>query len=397
MADISPVLGNYGRFDLCFTHGNGVYLYDDKGNEYLDFATGIAVNSLGHGDKKIADIIHQQAQKLTHVSNLYHIDEQEKLAQELTKNVIFDQAFFCNSGLEATEAGVKFARRWAYMNKGQAWLETKGKILCLNRSFHGRGLTSLAAAGNEKYLEGFAPKMNGFCHCDPNDIDDLYAACDENVFAIMVEPVIGEGGILPLSKDFMAGIAAIQQSRDILLIMDEVQSGVGRAGSFWAYQQYDLKPDILCAAKGLGNGFPIGAVLVRHHVGQHITPGTHGSTFGGNPLACAVAHHVVTRINDKKFLNNVKKLGDYFDKALQSLTKSNHSVIAQTRGLGLMRAIKCDDHILALDMVKALHHEGLLTVAAGDNIVRLLPPLVVDKAQIDHAVDKLSNVSKSLA
>ena len=390
----SSLVQNYGRFALRFTHGKGVYLYDGNDKPYLDFAAGIAVNSLGHSNHDITNIITAQADKLLHISNLYHITEQEILADKLISNSIFNHAFFCNSGTEGTEGSIKFARKWATEKYGHDWVHQHGKILTFHHSFHGRTLAALSAAGNEKYLYGFAPNHDGFLHCEFNNCDTFHQYINDDVFAIMLEPVQGEGGIIPMTEEFAQTIAEYHQTHDCLLLVDEVQCGIGRTGKFWGYEHYQLQPDILWAAKGLGNGFPIGVILATYDVAQHMVPSTHGSTFGGNPLACAVANYVVDTIDNDSFLNSIYEKSDYLEQNLQELLRHNYSIFQEERGIGLMRGLKCHDDILALDIVKLLHEEQLLTVPAADNIIRLLPPLIIDKNHIDEAIEKIYRVTK---
>ncbi len=380
------ILGCYGRYDLSFVKGDGAYLYDAQGNDYLDFASGVAVNSLGHNHPKMLQALTAQAQKLWHSSNLYHNDIQQELAQRLVESSFADKVFFCNSGLEANEAMIKMARRYHFL-QGKSH---KYQIITLEGAFHGRSLATLAATGKAQFLEGMGPVLEGFIKVPPHDISAMEnAIINDDIAAIMVEPILGEGGIIPLGKTYLQQLRQLCNKHGILLLLDEVQVGVGRTGTLWAHQHADITPDAMSSAKGLGGGFPIGALLATDKLAQSLGAGMHGCTFGGNHLACSVAIAVLDEINQPTMLAHITRQGDALSNMLQQLCQKFPDKIAEIRGRGLMVAIKLTEKYSNQTFIKALHQQYLLTVPAADNIIRLLPPLMIDEQHLAQAQQKL--------
>ena len=385
---MSALLNNYARKKISFVKGKGCYLYSATGAKYLDFVQGIAVNSLGHCHDHLVKAINKQSKKLWHVSNAFTIIEQERLAKTLTQNSFADYVAFQNSGAEATELAIKVARRYFY-SKGQP---KKNRILCLNNSFHGRTLATIFASNSKKATEGFGPKVEGFDHFNFADHKSLEKSITKRTAAIMVETVMGEGGIKVIPDYCLKGLRKLCNKKNILLILDEVQCGIGRTGKFFAFEYADIEPDIVPIAKGIGGGFPIGACLMTKKVASCMGPGTHGSTFGGNPLAMSVGNAVLDKILKKGFLKNVQIIGNYFHNQLNKLQSEFPNVIKEVRGLGLLVGIKVvpDQNLF----VKKLLLNKLLTVRAAENVVRLLPPLNVKKENIDQAIVILRKVCK---
>ena len=386
---MSSILNTYKRKKVSFTKGKGSYLYTAKGTKYLDFVQGIAVNCLGHANNNLIKAIIKQSKKVWHVSNVFTIPEQEKLAKRLTQNTFADYVAFQNSGAEATEAAIKFARRYFY-SKGQS---KKNRILCINNSFHGRTLATVFASNNKKSMEGFYPKVDGFDHFNFGDHKSLEKAISKKTAAIMVETIMGEGGIKIIPDYCLRGLRKICDKKKILLILDEVQCGIGRTGKFFAFEHAKIKPDIVPIAKGIGGGFPIGACLVNKKVASGMKPGTHGSTFGGNPLAMSVGNAVLDTILKKGFLNNVQKISYYFHSKLNILKQEYPSIIKEIRGAGLLVGIQLFKN--NSKFINELLNEKLLTVRAAENVVRLLPPLNVKKNEIDNALEILRKVCKN--
>ncbi len=386
---MSSILKTYNRKKISFSKGEGCYLYSSNGKKYLDFVQGIAVNSLGHSNKHLIKAINKQSKRLWHVSNVFTIPEQEKLAKRLTSKTFADYVLFQNSGAEATEAAIKIARRYFYtLGKPK-----KNRILCVNKSFHGRTLATIFASNNKKMTEGFYPKVDGFDHFNFADHKDLERKITKRTAAIMVEPVMGEGGIKVIPDFCLKHLRKLCNKKKILLILDEVQCGIGRTGKFFSFEYAKIKPDIVPVAKGIGGGFPIGACLMTKKVASCMTAGTHGSTFGGNPLAMSVGNAVLDVIFKKGFLKNVQKTSKYFHNELIKLKKQYPKVISEVRGLGLLVGIK-----IAKDQTKFIDQllkNKLLTVKAAENVVRLLPPLTVKKNNIDEAVAILNKVCKT--
>ncbi len=386
---MSSILNTYDRKKISFKRGKGCYLYSNKGKRYLDFVQGIAVNSLGHSNDYLIKAVNRQAKKVWHVSNAFIIPEQEKLAKRLTQKTFADYVAFQNSGAEATEAAIKIARRYFY-SKGQP---QKNRILCLNGSFHGRTLATIFASNNKKHIQGFYPKVQGFDHFDFGDHKSLEKAITKKTAAIMVETIIGEGGIKVIPEFCLKGLRKLCNKKKILLILDEVQCGIGRSGKFFAFEYANIKPDIVPIAKGIGGGFPLGACLMTKKVASCMTPGSHGTTFGGNPLAMSVGNAVLDLIFKKGFLKNVQKISKYFHNELYKLQNDYPELIQEIRGKGLLVGIKISKN--QTEFIKKLLGKGLLTIRAGENVVRLLPPLTVTKKNIDEAVTIIEKVCKT--
>jgi acetylornithine/N-succinyldiaminopimelate aminotransferase len=386
---MSALLNNYTRKKISFVKGKGCYLYSSTGTKYLDFVQGIAVNSLGHCHDHLVKTINKQSKKLWHVSNAFMIAEQERLAKRLTQNSFADFVAFQNSGAEATELAIKIARKYFY-SKGQF---KKNRILCINNSFHGRTLATIFASNSKKATEGFGPKVDGFDHFNFGDHKSLEKSITKRTAAIMVETVMGEGGIKVIPDYCLKGLRKLCNKKNILLILDEVQCGIGRTGKFFAFEYADIKPDIVPIAKGIGGGFPVGACMMTKKIALCMGPGTHGSTFGGNPLAMSVGNAVLDQILKKGFLKNVQLIGNYFYNQLNQLQSEFPNIIKEVRGLGLLVGIKVtpDQNLF----VKKLLANKLLTIRAAENVVRLLPPLNVKKENIDQAIVILRKVCKS--
>ena len=386
---MSSVLNTYSRKKISFKKGKGCYLYSSKGKKYLDFVQGIAVNSLGHSNDYLNKAINKQSKKLWHVSNVFVIPEQEKLAKRLTQKTFADYVVFQNSGAEATEAAIKIARRYFY-SKGQP---KKNRILCINKSFHGRTLATIFASNSKKMTEGFYPKVDGFDHFNFGDPKDLEKKITKKTAAIMVETIMGEGGIKVIPDFCLRHLRKLCNKKKILLILDEVQCGIGRTGKFFAYEHAKIKPDIVPIAKGIGGGFPIGACLMTKKVASGMTPGSHGTTFGGNPLAMSVGNAVLDVIFKKGFLRNVQQTSKYFHNELQNLKKKYPKVILEVRGMGLLVGLKISKD--QNKFINKLLENKLLAVRAAENVIRLLPPLNVKKKNIDEAVAILNKVCKT--
>lgn len=384
---MSFVMNTYSRFDLEFVKGNGSYLFDKDGNRFLDFASGIAVTNLGHANKEIAEVICNQAKTILHTSNLYKIPLQEELAERLSKRGFGGKVFFCNSGAEANEAAIKLAK--IYGNKKYDGI--RYKIVTMEGSFHGRTYATLSATGQEKVKKGFEPPIDFFVHVPYNDYESLYNVVkDGDVIAIMLEVIQGEGGLKKADIAYLKNVRELCDKLDIILIFDEVQTGIGRTGKLFAYQHYDVIPDVITLAKGLGNGVPIGAMIAKEQFAEYLAPGTHASTFGGNYLACAVANKVLDLIDDK-LLQSVQEKGLY----LKSKLKEIFSGKGEVRGEGLMLGVALND-VNNMDFINELHKEFMLAVPAGDNVVRLYPPLTITKDEIDEGVTKLEKVINKL-
>ena len=386
---MSSILNTYARKKISFKKGKGCYLYADDGKKYLDFVQGIAVNSLGHCHSHLIKTINKQSKKLWHVSNAFTILEQEKLAQRLCKHTFADAVAFQNSGTEATELAIKLARKYFY-SQGK---KNKNKVITFQGAFHGRTLAALFAANNPKHIEGFGPKVNGFDQVPFADHEALKKAVTDDTAAIMVEPIFGEGGVKVVPDYCIKGIRELCDEKDVLLILDEVQCGVGRTGKFFAFEHTGVIPDIVPIAKGIGSGFPIGACLMTKKVASCMTPGSHGSTFGGNPLAMSVGNAVLDIIFKKGFLKNVQKISKYFHKELHKLQSEYPKVVKEVRGAGLLVGLKISKD--QTEFIKKLSDNKLLTVKASENVVRLLPPLTVKKQNIDEAVTILKKVCKT--
>lgn len=374
---MSTLFGNYGKRRAQIVKGQGTVVEDTTGKKYLDFTSGIAVVSLGHAHPAIVKAIQEQSEKLWHISNLFDIPGQEKVAQKLIADTHFSYAFFCNSGAEANEAAIKLARKHT----------GKHHMISFEKSFHGRTFGAMSATGQGKVHNGFGPLVGKFTILPFNDVDALEAAIDDSVAAIMLEMIQGEGGVNSVSAEFAAAIAKICEDKGILLIVDEVQTGIGRTGTRFAFEQTILKPNIVTLAKGLGGGFPIGGMLGTAELYDTFGPGTHGTTFGGNPLAMSVAETVLDHVFDATFLQNVQELSAYFISQLKVNLPSTYTV----QGQGLLLGIGCGDNEVA-QYIAAAEEKGLLLVGAGPNVIRLLPPLTVTKEEIDEAITILKTI-----
>ena len=385
---MSAILNTYNRKKISFKKGKGSFLYANNGKKYLDFVQGLAVNCLGHSNSYLNKAIEKQLKRVWHVSNVFTIPEQEKLAKRLKQKTFADYIFFQNSGAEATEAAIKFARRYFY-SKGQF---KKNRILCIKNSFHGRTLATIFASGSKKMTEGFSPKVDGFDHFEFGDHKKLEKSITKRTAAIMVETIMGEGGIKVIPDFCLVGLRKLCNKKKILLILDEVQCGVGRSGKFMAYEYAKIRPDIVPIAKGIGGGFPIGAVLVNKKVASGMKPGTHGSTFGGNPLAMSAGNAVLDIMFKKGFLNNVRKNGNFFIKELKLLQRNFPKIIKEVRGKGLLIGLVLQTN--QTDFINELMKNNLLTVRATENVVRLLPPLTVTKKEIKLALKIIEKVCK---
>ena len=383
---MSNLAKNYNRKKISFKYGKGTYLYSTEGKKYLDFVMGIAVNSLGHAHPSLIKTINNQSKKLWHVSNAFQIPEGENLAKKLCKKTFADYVMFQNSGAEATEAAIKVARRY-FFSIGKP---NKNRILCIKNSFHGRTLAAIYASGSKKMTEGFLPKVDGFDHFKFGDHKALEKKITKNTAAIMVETIMGEGGIKVIPDFCLRELRKLCDKKKILLILDEVQCGIGRSGDFFAFEKSKVKPDIVPIAKGIGGGFPIGAVLMNKKVAAGMVPGTHGSTFGGNPLAMSVGNKVMDIVSNKKFLNNVKKLSKYFLSNLNKIKEKYPNIIKQIRGRGFLIGIQL--HQDQTNFIKKLMENKLLTIRAAENVVRILPPLNVKKNEIDEALKIINKV-----
>jgi len=382
MADAKPLYDTYNRVPIVFERGHGMWLETPEGERYLDFAAGIAVNSLGHTHPHLVEKLKAQADRLWHLSNLHEIPDQSRMAKRLTEVTFADKVFFTNSGAEALECAIKTARRHFYVN-GQP---ERYRIITFEGAFHGRTLATIAAGGQPKYLEGFGPKVEGFDQVPFEDMDALKAAITDSTAAILIEPVQGEGGIRPLSNDQLRALRDLCDEHGILMILDEVQSGVGRTGKLFAHEWAGIEPDIMAVAKGIGGGFPFGACLATANAADGMTLGTHGTTYGGNPLAMAVGNAVLDVILDEGFLTHVNDVALVLRQGLASLKDRYPDLISDVRGSGLMLGIKCVKS--NADLVQAMRNEHLLAVPAGDNVVRLLPPLIVTAEEAREALSR---------
>lgn len=380
----SHLYSAFARAPIHFERGEGVRLYTTEGQEYLDFAAGIAVNSLGHSHPHLVEALKSQAEKLWHVSNLYESPQQEKLGRRLCENSFAERVFFTNSGSESMECAFKTARRWHHDNGSPERVD----IITFEGAFHGRTLAAISAGGNEKYMMGFGPKVDGFIQVPFGDHDALKAAVSETTAAILIEPVQGEGGIRPVPHQCLRGLRDLCDEHGIFLIYDEVQCGIGRTGKMFAHQWIEgAEPDIMAIAKGIGGGFPVGACMASERAASGMTPGTHGTTYGGNPLAMAVGNAVLDVILEDGFLEQVQQRAIFLKQRLAQLADGFPELIDGVRGEGLMQGLKCK--VTNTDVVAAFRDQHLLTVPAGDNVVRLMPPLTVAEADIQEAVDKM--------
>jgi acetylornithine/N-succinyldiaminopimelate aminotransferase len=385
---MSALAKNYNRRKIAFKRGQGSFLYSTNGTKYLDFVQGIAVNSLGHANPYLIKEMNKQANKVWHVSNSFLIPEGEKLAKRLTQKTFADYVMFQNSGTEATEAAIKVARRYFY----SIGKPKKNRILCVKNSFHGRTLAAIYASGSKKMTEGFGPKVDGFDHFEFGNHKSLKKAITNKTAAIMCESVMGESGIKVIPDWCLRELRKICNKKKILLILDEVQCGIGRSGKFFAYEYSKIKPDIVPIAKGIGGGFPIGAVLMNKKTASGMVPGTHGSTFGGNPLAMSVGNAVLNQIFKKGFLKNVREISKYFRYELNKIKDDYPKLIKEVRGLGLLIGLQLFED--QTKFIQKLMDNKLLTIRAGENVIRILPPLNVKKAELDLAIKVIRKVCK---
>ncbi|MDB3888388.1 aspartate aminotransferase family protein [Candidatus Pelagibacter sp.] len=383
---MSYLTKNYNRKKISFKKGKGSYLFSNNGKKYLDFVQGIAVNSLGHAHPKLIKALNDQSKKLWHISNAFVIPEGEHLAKNIVKKTFADFVMFQNSGAEATEAAIKVARRYFY----SIGKPNKNRVICIKNSFHGRTLAAIYASGSKKMTEGFGPKVSGFDHFKFGDHDALKKLITKKTAAVMVETIMGEGGIKVIPDWCLKGLRKLCDKKNVLLILDEVQCGIGRTGDFFAFEKSKVKPDIVPIAKGIGGGFPIGAVLMNKKVASGMTPGTHGSTFGGNPLAMKIGRTVLDIISKQSFLDNVKKNSEYFYRELNKIKKKYPDIIKEIRGRGFLIGLQL--HNDQTDFIKKLMDNKLLTIRAAENVVRILPPLNVKKSEIKLAINILNKV-----
>ena len=382
---MSALYGTYARSPLAFERGEGVRLFSQDGTPYLDFHAGIAVNALGHSDPHLVATLKSAADKVWHTSNVFTIPEQEKLGQRLVEHTFADACFFTNSGTESIECAIKTARHY-FWAKGET---DRYEIIAFTGSFHGRSLGAIAAGGNPSYLEGFGPPLAGFRHLAPGDLKAVEALVTPQTCAILIEPVQGEGGVTAMSAEFMRGLRALCDKHGMLLILDEVQCGYGRTGKFFAHEWAGIEPDIMAVAKGIGGGFPLGACLAKGEVAKSMVPGTHGSTYGGNPLACTIGNAVLDRVLEPGFFEHVERMGARLAWQLQQLQQRFPQYIVEQRGKGLLAGIKITPPVREfVARLRDDHH--MLCQGAGDNVLRLLPPLVVTEADIDDAAARIA-------
>ena len=388
---MSSILGTYARKDISFKEGKGSYVFAENGDKYLDFVQGIAVNVLGHCHEHLVKAIKEQSEKLWHVSNSFVILEQERLAKRLTDNTFADFCMFQNSGTEATEASIKIARKYFH----KIGKPEKNRIITFQGAFHGRTLAALFAANNPKHTEGFGPKVDGFDQVPFADHEAIKRTINKNTAAILLETIQGEGGIKVVPDVCLKGLREICDEHNLLLILDEVQCGVGRTGNFFAFEKSGIVPDIVPIAKGIGGGFPLGACLVTKKVSVGMTPGTHGSTFGGNPLAMSVGNAVLDIIFGKDFLENVKQKGKYFDQGLNKMKDKYPKIISEIRGVGLIKGLKM--LVDNTEFIKRLMNHKMLAIKAEENVTRLFPPLIVNNKELDEAIEKIDKVCKEMS
>lgn len=378
----SAIMPTYAPADIAFEQGEGIYLTSTEGKRYLDFATGIAVSALGHAHPHLVKAIQEQAAKVMHYSNLYRIPGQEHLAQRLVDHSFASSVFFCNSGAEAVEAGIKIIRRY-YSENGNP---EKYRIITCSGGFHGRTLATLSAAKNEKHMAGFLPMLDGFDQVTFGNLNEMRSAITDETAGILVEPIQGEGGINSAEPEYFRQLRETANEFGILLFIDEVQTGIGRTGKLFAHEWAEIEPDIVAVAKGLGGGFPIGACLANSKTTATMAPGTHGSTFGGNPMAAAAANAVLDIVLSDGFLEHVQQTGIYLTRQLKNIA-DKHDFLGEVRGKGLLVGIVCDNSVVNVNIVKACENTGLLTVPAGGNVIRIIPPLIITEAEIDEGLE----------
>ena len=384
---MSALYGTYARSELAFERGEGVRLFSQDGTEYLDFHAGVAVNALGHGDPHMVAALKAAAEKVWHTANTFTIPEQERLGQRLVENTFADACFFTNSGTEAVECAVKTARHY-FWARGET---DRYEVIAFTGSFHGRTMGMIAASGNEHYIEGFGPPLAGFVHLAPGDLAAVKAAITPKTCAILIEPVQGEGGVTAMTPEYMRGLRALCDQHGMLLILDEVQCGYGRTGKFFAHEWSGIEPDIMAVAKGIGAGFPLGACLAKGEVAKSMVPGTHGSTYGGNPLASAMGNAVLDRMLAPGFFDQVDKMGQRLNWHLQQLAQRFPGQVLELRGKGLLAGIRIASPVRDVAM-RLRDEQHLLAMTANENVLRLIPPLVVTEADIEEAMGKLAAV-----
>jgi acetylornithine aminotransferase len=389
VSTVSPLMATYARFPVTIVKGKGSYVWDDQGKKYLDFTSGIATCNLGHVPDVVKEKLEEQLQNLWHCSNLYHIPNQEKLAGLLVANSCGDQVFFCNSGAEANEAAIKIARRYAQKVKGT----DQHLVITFKQSFHGRTMATLSATGQEKIQKGFYPLVSGFQYLAYNDFASLDQLADLKPAAVLLELIQGEGGVIPAEPEWVKKLEAVCKENDILLMVDEIQTGMGRTGKLFSYEHYDIEPDVISLAKGLGSGLPIGAIIAKERVAKAFDPGSHGSTFGGNPLVTAAGVATVQHIVTSNLLTHVNEIAEYLDAELADL-KTKFSFVKDIRGKGLLKGIIVD--VNAADIVQKAITNQLLILTAGPNVVRILPPLTATKEEISQFVKILEKVFQSI-
>lgn len=380
------IMHTYNRLPLSIARGEGVYVFDEENNRYLDFVAGIAVNSLGYGNKKFVDALSAQLQCFNHCSNLYYNKPQAELAQMLVENSCFDRVFFCNSGAESIEAALKLCRKFGNNKKAGC-----SGIITMKNSFHGRTFGAISATGQAKYQKGLEPLLPSIFYGEYNNIDSIKSLMNENICAVLLEVVQGEGGVLPADKEFLKQVRELCTQNNVLLVVDEVQTGIGRTGKLFAYEHYGIEPDIICLAKGLANGIPIGAMMAKEEVSKNFVPGDHASTFGGNPIATTGAKVVLEEILDNGLLENAQTTGVYLKEKLCTL-KEKFSSIKDVRGLGLMLGVEFETS--PFEIISKCQQNGLLLIGAGGNVIRFVPPLIVSKTDVDKAMMIFEKVLK---
>jgi len=386
----SHLLPTYARINLAFERGEGAWLIATNGDRYLDFASGVAVNALGHAHPRLVAALAEQAQKVWHVSNLYQIPEAERVAQRLCDASFADVVFFCNSGAEAMECAIKMVRKYQSANGAPE----RYRVITFEGAFHGRTLATLAAGGQKKYLDGFGPVVDGFDQVPFSDLEATKRAVTAETAAILIEPIMGEGGVRVVAPAFLRALRELCDQNGLLLVFDEVQTGMGRTGELFAYQRAGVAPDVMALAKALGGGFPVGACLATREAAKGMTTGTHGSTFGGNPLAMSVANAVLDVMLEPGFLDRVRQTGLLFKQRLAQIKDSYPSLIAEVRGEGLLVGLRAT--VPVAELVTALRDEKMITVPSGDNVVRLLPPLIVSEQEIGEAIARLDRACARL-
>lgn len=387
------VMGTYNRFPIALKSGKGCWVWDYDDRKYLDFTSGIAVTSLGHSNEIINSVINEQINRLTHVSNLFYTEEQAKLASMLINNSFADKVFFCNSGTESVEACIKLARKWGHEN-GKRY-----RIISTHGSFHGRTFGALSATGNRKHQLGYAPLVEGFEFVPYGTIEPVRELLRDgnDICAVIVEPIQGENGVIIPPENYLHELRKVCDENGILLILDEIQVGLGRTGKLFAHSHYGVEPDIMALAKSLASGIPCGAALAKDHVARSFTPGSHGSTFGGNPLAMSCASKFLETVNNQDFLDNVEKQGTYFYNNLLDIANDHPAVVKQVRGKGLILGIQYHEQQTASDITTRLMNNGLLTILTAGSVTRMLPPLIVNKSEIDESLDIINRSLKEVS